>query len=171
MLVGIGFGAVAEALTSWLLVTADITEAARATVWLTGSLNGRGWEHVLPVGLALAVLVPVALLLTFALGALQLGDDTARGLGLRVDLARTALLLVAVGLAAVATASRRPDRASSRWSSRRSACGWCAPSRPPLLAAGVYGALLLLAADLVARTVLAASCPSASSPRSSAPRT
>jgi iron complex transport system permease protein len=158
VLVGIGIGAVAEALTSWLLVTANITEAARALVWLTGSLNNRGWEHVLPVGTALAALVPVALLLTFSLGALQLGDDTARGLGLRVDRARTALLLTAVGLAAVATASAGP-------------VGFVAlivpqicqrlvqTSRPPLLAAGIYGAVLLLAADLVTRTVLPTELP------------
>ncbi len=32
-------------------------------VWLNGSLNARGWEHVVPVSLALLVLVPAALLL------------------------------------------------------------------------------------------------------------
>ena len=71
VLVGVGVGAVAEALTSWMLVYADITDAARATVWLTGSLNARGWEHVVPVAAALAVLVPIGLLLAFGLGALQ----------------------------------------------------------------------------------------------------
>src|SRR3712207_7258467 len=57
VLVGVGVGAVASAVTSWLLIRAEIWEAAKATVWLTGSLNARGWEHVLPVGIALAVLV------------------------------------------------------------------------------------------------------------------
>ena len=54
------------------------------------------------------MLLPVALLLGFGLGALQLGDDTARGLGLRVDRERGALVLVAVALAAVATACAGP---------------------------------------------------------------
>ena len=34
--------------TSYLLTRAEIFDAQRATVWLTGSLNGRGWDHVRP---------------------------------------------------------------------------------------------------------------------------
>jgi len=56
--------AVAVAITSWLLVVAHVDQAAQATVWLTGSLNGRGWEHVVPVALALAVLMPAGLLVS-----------------------------------------------------------------------------------------------------------
>ena len=44
--------------TAYLLTRAEIYDAQRATVWLTGSLNGRGWEHVRPLALALVVLVP-----------------------------------------------------------------------------------------------------------------
>lgn len=158
VLVGVGVGAVAMSITSWLLVVAEVYEAARATVWLTGSLNARGWEHVVPVGLALAVLVPVALLLAFTLGALQFGDDTARGLGLRVDRSRGALVLVAVALAAVATASAGPigfvalvvPQICQRLA---------ATSRPPLLASAVYGALLTIIADLIARTTLGVELP------------
>lgn len=158
VLVGVGIGAVATAITSWLLVIASIFEAARATVWLTGSLNARGWEHVMPVGLALLVLVPVALLLAFALGVLQFSDDTARGLGMRVNLARTMLILVAVALAAVATASAGPivfvalvvPQICQRL---------VGAARPPLLASAVYGALLTVAADLIARTALDVELP------------
>lgn len=158
VLVGIGIGAVVSAITDWLLVTAQLFAAAQATVWLTGNLNGRGWEHVEPVGLALAVLVPVALLLTFGLGALQFGDDTARGLGVRVNRARTALIVVAVGLAAVATSSAGPilfvalvvPQICQRL---------VGAARPPLLASAVYGALLTVTADLIARTVFGAELP------------
>ncbi|MGQ0718118.1 MAG: FecCD family ABC transporter permease [Pseudonocardiales bacterium] len=158
VLVGVGIGAVALAITSWLLVIAQIYAAAQATVWLNGSLNGRGWEHVVPVGLALIVLLPVALLLAFGLGALQFSDDTARGLGLRVDRARTALIVVAVGLAAVATSSAGPiyfvalvvPQICQRL---------VGAARPPLLASAVYGALLTVTADLLARTVLGTELP------------
>jgi iron complex transport system permease protein len=158
VLVGVGIGEVAEAVTAWLLITAQIYAAAQATVWLTGSLNGRGWEHVVPVGLALAVLVPVALLLAFGMGALQFGDDTARGLGVRVDRARSVLIIVAVGLAAVATSSAGPilfvalvvPQICQRL---------VGAARPPLLASAVYGALLTVTADLIARTVIGAELP------------
>ncbi|MGQ0774685.1 MAG: FecCD family ABC transporter permease [Pseudonocardiales bacterium] len=158
VLVGVGIDALAAAFTAWLLIQANVLDAAQAVVWLTGSLNGRGWEHVVPVGLALAVLVPIALLLAFGLGALQFGDDTARGLGLRVDRARTALILVAVGLAAVATSSAGPidfvalvvPQICQRL---------VGAARPPLLTSAVYGALLTVTADLLARTILGSELP------------
>ncbi len=151
VLVGVGVGAVATSLTSWLLVAAEITDAARAVVWLTGSLNARGWEHVVPVGIALGVLVPAALLLTSALAVLQFGDDTATGLGLRVHRTRSALILVAVALAAVATACAGPIAFVALVVPQicRRLVG---TARPPLLASAVVGALLTVAADLIART-------------------
>ncbi|MGH3913198.1 MAG: FecCD family ABC transporter permease, partial [Pseudonocardiaceae bacterium] len=139
VLVGIGIDAVCRAITSWLLVIAQIYAAAQATVWLTGSLNGRGWEHVVPVGLALVVLVPIALMLAFGLGALQFGDDTARGLGLRVNRTRSALIVVAVALAAVAASSAGPivfiALAVPQICQRL-----VGAARPPLLTSAIYGA-------------------------------
>jgi iron complex transport system permease protein len=158
VLVGIGIDAVSRAIISWMLVIAQIYAAAQATVWLVGSLNGRGWEHVVPVALALAVLVPVALLLTFGLGALQFSDDTARGLGLRVNQTRSALIVVSVVLAAVAASSAGPivfvalvvPQICQRLISA---------ARPPLLTSAVYGALLTVTSDLIARTVLGTELP------------
>jgi iron complex transport system permease protein len=158
VLVGVGVGAVASALTSWLLIRAEIWEAARATVWLTGSLNGRGWEHVVPVGLALALLVPVALVLGNGLNLLQFGDEVARGLGQRVDAARGALVLVAVALAAVATASAGPILFVALVVPQITA-RLVGAARPPLLASAVYGALLTSLSDLIARTALGVELP------------
>lgn len=155
VLIGVGIGAVLTSITSWLMIVAEITEATRATVWLTGSLNARGWEHVQPVGLALLVLVPSALLLAFVLGGLQFGDDTARGLGIRVDRSRTALLLVAVGLASVATASAGPI-AFVALVAPQIALRLAGSSRPPLLASATLGAALIVSADVVARTAFGA---------------
>ena len=52
VLVGIGVAALLSSITQYLLTRAEIFEAQRAVVWLTGSLNGRGWEHVRTVGIA-----------------------------------------------------------------------------------------------------------------------
>jgi len=158
VLVGVGVNAVAVAITSWLLVVANINQATQATVWLTGSLDGRDWAHVVPVAVALALLVPTGLRLSFGLGALALGDDTASALGVRVNRYRVALGLVALTLAAVATASAGP-------------IGFVAlvvpqicqrlvgASAPPLVTSAVYGALLTVSADLIARTALPAELP------------
>jgi iron complex transport system permease protein len=153
VLVGIGIGAVLNAVTSYLLTRAEIYDAQRATVWLTGSLNGRGWEHVRPVALAMAVLVPAVLLLARPLRALQLGDDTAKGLGVPVERARVGLILTGVGLASVATASAGPV----------AFVAFVAPPiarrlvRAPLavVPSALVGALLVLLADLVARRAFA----------------
>lgn len=155
---GVGVNAAALAAISWLLVIAQIYAASQAIAWLTGSLNGRGWEHVVPVGLALVVLVPVALLLTFGLGALQFSDDTARGLGVRLNLARTALIIVSVALASVATASAGPI-AFVALMVPQIALRLAGTARPPLLASAVYGSLLVVASDLIARTVLTTELP------------
>ncbi|HEU0127340.1 MAG TPA: iron chelate uptake ABC transporter family permease subunit [Pseudonocardiaceae bacterium] len=118
------------------------------------------------------MLVPIALLLTFGLGALQFGDDTARGLGIRVHWARSTLILVAVGFAAVAASSAGPILFLALVVPQITQRLVCA-ARPLLLASGVYGALLVVGSDLIARTVpcWAPSCRSASSPRCSARRT
>ena len=154
VLVGIGVTAVLGSATSYLLTRARIFEAQRATVWLTGSLNGRGWDQVRPVALALAVLVPLALALARHLRLLELGDDAARGLGARVEASRAALLVAATALAAVATAAAGPvgfvalvsPQIARRLVGARSL---------GLLPATACGALLLVASDLVARRLFA----------------
>lgn len=151
VLVGIGLSAAASALTSYLLVRADVVDAQRAVLWLTGSLNGRGWEHVRPVALALLVLVPLALVLGRSLATLRLGDDVARGLGTRVGAARVGLVGVAVGLAAVATASAGPI-AFVALVAPQVALRLARTPGPPLAASAAVGALLVVGADLVGRT-------------------
>jgi iron complex transport system permease protein len=153
VLVGIGIGAMLFSVTSYLLTRAEIYDAQRATVWLTGSLNARGWEHVRPLVVALAVLVPATLLLTRPLRTLQLGDDTAIGLGVNVERTRIALMIVGVMLAAIATASAGP-------------IAFVAFIAPPIarrlahtsltiVPAALAGGLLVLVADLIARRAFA----------------
>ena len=151
VLVGIGVSAMLTAVTNYLMTRAEIYDAARATVWLTGSLNGRGWEHVRPVGIAMVVLFPVVMLLSRGLRILQLGDDAATGLGVNVERTRGALIAVAVVLAAVSTASAGPIAFVAFVASpiaRRLV-------RTPLtlIPSALLGALVLLVSDLIARRV------------------
>ncbi|GAA4545589.1 FecCD family ABC transporter permease [Pseudonocardia xishanensis] len=155
VLVGIGINAMLAALVNWLLIVAQVYEAARAQVWLNGSLNARGWEHVVPVGIALVVLVPAALVLSFVMGALQYGDDTATGLGVRVNAARSALLLVGVALAAVATAGAGPI-AFVALVSPQIAQRLVGSARPQIGASLVVGAALTVISDVIARTAFGA---------------
>lgn len=154
VLVGIAVAAVCGSITQYLLTRAEIFDAARAAVWFTGSLNGRGWEHVRPVGLALVVLVPAALVLMRPLRSLQLGDDTAKGVGTRVEASRLGLIFVGVGLAAVATASAGPVNFLALVAgpiAKRLTRG----SGANLVPAALTGAVVLLASDLVGRRIFA----------------
>lgn len=83
ILIGIGINAMLIAVTGWLLISADINDVSRAKVWLNGSINGAGWGQVWPVAIALAIIGGWAIIATFTLGALRLGDDNARSLGVR----------------------------------------------------------------------------------------
>ena len=158
VLVGVALSAMSTAIVQYLLTRSDIRDAASANVWITGSLNGRGWDDVLPLVLSLLVLLPAALALTRVLDVLQFGDETARALGVRVPLAQGAVVVVAVGLAAFAVSAAGPIQFVALVVPQV-AVRLTGGSRPPLVASGLLGALLLVGSDLVARTVLPESFP------------
>ncbi|MET0764670.1 MAG: iron chelate uptake ABC transporter family permease subunit [Blastococcus sp.] len=158
ILVGLALAAMLTAVTSWLLVLGDLNEATRATVWLTGSLNGRGWEHVVPVGLVVLVAGALALPAHATLAALRLGDDSARSLGVGLQRAQAAQLTLAVVLASVAVASAGPV-AFVALIAPQVALRIVGSAGPPLLASGLTGAVILLGSDVVSRTVLPVELP------------
>ncbi|WP_049556963.1 FecCD family ABC transporter permease [Nonomuraea sp. SBT364] len=154
VLVGIGVTAVFTNVKFWLLTVGDVNDTSRAMVWISGSLHGRGWEHVQPVAIALALLVPLALTGTRSLNALRFGDDTVTALGVRTNRARAAMILAAVLLAAVATASAGPI-AFVALAAPQIALRLTRSAQPPLLSSAAVGAVLITAADLLARTLFA----------------
>ncbi|PXY20813.1 FecCD family ABC transporter permease [Prauserella muralis] len=150
VLVGIGLSAIGYNVVYWLLTVGDVDDATRATTWLVGNLADVGWESVTPVAIALAVLVPATLIYAHTLGGLQFGDDTARGLGIRVDAARGGLLLLAAALAAVATAAAGPITFVAL-ATPQIALRLARTPQPPLAGSLVLGALLTVSADLAVR--------------------
>ncbi|MEU6263511.1 FecCD family ABC transporter permease [Saccharopolyspora shandongensis] len=149
-LVGIGVAAVLSSIVSYLITRSDTEIATIALFWLTGSLNGVGWAEAATAAAFLAVLVPVALVLGRVLAALQLGDEVARGLGLRVEWCRLGMLAVAVALAGVATAVAGPV-AFVAFVSGPISVRLLRTGRPSLLPAAMTGALVTLVADLAAQ--------------------
>jgi len=108
ILIGIGIGAMLEAVVSYVIQRAAEWDVAVAMRWLTGSLNGARWESVVPLGVAVILLIPVLVLLSRALRALELGDAAATALGVRVDVVRVLLVVSAVALTCFATATTGP---------------------------------------------------------------
>lgn len=152
VLVGVAVSFLVEAVLGYLLTRADVRDAQSALVWLVGSLSGARWEDAALVAVGLAVLLPVLALLVPRLLVLQLGDDTATGLGIRVVSARTIALAVAVALAALGTAAVGPIAFVAFVSApiaRRIVRDGLA-----LGASAVVGAIIVLASDLVGQHLL-----------------
>ncbi|MFJ3229065.1 FecCD family ABC transporter permease [Streptomyces sp. NPDC086783] len=108
VLVGIGVSAVVTAVNGYLLTKADLVDATRAVVWMTGSLNGRDWSQVWPLLAMCAVLVPLVLGNARGLRMMEMGDDVSYALGVRVERTRLVLMVSAVLLTAGATAAAGP---------------------------------------------------------------
>lgn len=158
VLIGIAIAALGSATTAWLLTRAQIADAAQALAWLTGSLNGRDWHHVVPMAVTLLGCAVVAAPLARTLDALRFDDDTIRALGVRAEAGRAGLVVVAVVLAAVATAAAGPVTFVALVAPQI-ALRVVRSSAPPLAVAALLGAVLLVACDLVSRTVLPVELP------------
>ncbi|WP_312676106.1 iron chelate uptake ABC transporter family permease subunit [Microbacterium sp.] len=148
ILIGIGVGAMMDAVVSYLLLRAAVWDLPAAIRWLTGSLNGSRMEDVPPLALAVVVLVPIVVLLGRDLGALELGDASATALGVRVDRTRILLVLAAVALACFATATTGPI-AFVAFLAGPIAARIVGSGAPVILPAALTGAVLVLAADLL----------------------
>ncbi|MFI5491560.1 FecCD family ABC transporter permease [Actinoplanes sp. NPDC051859] len=154
VLVGIGISAMLVAVNSYLLSRAKLEEAQAAATWLVGTLNGRTWEYVRLLGLALLVLTPLLLILGRRLQMLELGDDSARSLGVKVDRTRPLLVILAVAVCAVATAATGPvvfvSLAAPQIAKRLTGS-----AAPQLIPSAVTGALVMVVSDFVAQRLVA----------------
>lgn len=155
LLVGVGIAAIAGALTTLVVTFGNVYQVQSALVWLAGSVRARSWPELWTLVPWLAVFLPLALLGTRSLNNLNLGDAVARSLGSRIELERGLLLLVSVALAAAAVAT----------AGTVGFVGLMAPHLARRLVGPAYegvlptaallGGLIVVAADLAGRTVLA----------------
>jgi len=148
ILIGIGIAAMLDSVTSYLLSTAATWDLQETMRWLTGSLNGATWGATVPVVLALVVLGPVLLVQTRNLSMVQLGDDAAQALGVRVERTRLFAIVSAVGLIAFATAAAGPI-AFVAFLSGPIAARIVGRGTSLFVPAALVGALLVLVADFV----------------------
>ncbi|MEU7303943.1 iron chelate uptake ABC transporter family permease subunit [Streptomyces sp. NPDC007206] len=155
VLVGIGVSAIATAVNGYLLTKADLVDAARAVVWMTGSLDGRDWDQVWPLLAVCAVLVPLVLVNARGLRMLEMGDDVAGALGVRVQRVRLVLMVCAVLLTAAATAAAGPVSFVALTAPQLARRLTRSPG-PNLVSSLCMGAALLVAADWAAQRAFGA---------------
>ncbi|MFI8590735.1 FecCD family ABC transporter permease [Dietzia maris] len=156
VLLGVALGALAMAYVAHLLSRGFVASAVTAQIWLTGSLQGRGWSELWPLAWVLLVASVVIASRSRAMRALALGDDVAVALGVRLRSTRLVLLAAATVLAGAAVATAGPI----------SFVALVAPHLSRLLTrsdrvlpAALLGGVLLLASDLVAQHAFALPLP------------
>jgi len=155
ILIGVGLGAIAGAGTTLMITFGDVYDVQRAMIWLTGSVYARSWAELNALLPWLLVFVPLALWLARHLNILNLGEEVARGLGSRVAWQRGLLLLTAVALAG-ATVAAAGTIGFVGLMAPHFARRLVGPLHEGLLpTAGLVGGLIVVAADLLGRTLFA----------------
>jgi iron complex transport system permease protein len=152
VLVGLGVNAGTSAITSWLLVRAELPDLNAALIWMTGSLNRASFTIVGPVAVVVVVAVVVSVLSTRWLAILRFDSRVVVGLGVRRSTAQLLQIGLAVVLAAAATAAAGPIPFVA-FVAPQIAWRALAAQGPPPFGAGIVGACVVLAADLGARSL------------------
>lgn len=121
--------------------------------WLAGGVAGRAWRHVLVIAPFAIVGLAAALLLARQLDILTLGEDVAKGLGLSTQRVRISLLVIATFLAAAAVAVAGPIAFVGLIIPHMMRFAVGTDHRLLIPLAAVYGAVLVVWADIVARYI------------------
>ncbi|WP_425260588.1 FecCD family ABC transporter permease [Rubrivivax sp. RP6-9] len=150
VVVGVVLGAVADLVTTWSPAALRGKQA-----FMLGSTSFLGWGSVAVLAAGLALTLPLARRLARALDALSLGEDSAHSLGLplpRLRLVLVLLLALCTGLAVSQAGLVAFVGLVSPHLVRRFAP---APQAFTLPASAAAGAVLMAAADVLARSLIA----------------
>jgi iron complex transport system permease protein len=156
LLGGVALSAVCSSVIT--LVMTQLTSTGKVQglfYWLTGSVSGKGWGEVQPVGIFVVVGFWAAFIMSKQMRLLALGASSAASLGLDVPRAQWMILIAAVTLCGSAVSL----------SGLVGFVGLMAPyiarglfgsdERMHLLTSALIGASLVLLSDLAARTLIA----------------
>ncbi|MEQ6390646.1 iron ABC transporter permease [Bacillaceae bacterium S4-13-58] len=155
VLIGVGLSAAVQAFTTMMMILGPIHTASRANIWITGSVNGTNWNEITTVTPWILILTTILFIFTRRLNIQELGEELATNAGENVQRDRFILLIISTALAGGAVA----------FAGGIGFVGLMAPHIARKLVGSSFGALLpvsaliggiiVLAADLIARTAFA----------------
>ncbi|GEC98175.1 iron-enterobactin transporter permease [Kocuria varians] len=151
IIVGIGVSLFLGSVNTYLLTTMRLEDAISAAVWGAGSVNDVGWSSTVPLLVVTALILPVVLATSRDTEIMEMGDDAAAGLGVRLERVRLVQFLAGIVLVAVVTAGAGPIAFVALVSPQVAVRLTGRATASPLPAAAV-GALLLTVSDLLARS-------------------
>ncbi|MGB4660967.1 MAG: iron ABC transporter permease [Mobilitalea sp.] len=152
ILIGIGIQAMLNAIISFLLLRANQYDVPAALRWLSGSLNGMQMKDIPGLSAVVIIFGIVIAFLGEHLKILELGDQSAVTLGLKVDQTRLLLVLSSVFLIAFATAVTGPIAFVS-FLAGPIAGRLVGSGSPNVIPSGFVGAALVLSADIIGQFV------------------
>ncbi|MBP1933810.1 FecCD family ABC transporter permease [Ammoniphilus resinae] len=154
VLVGVGLDAAMHAVITVMMIFGPLILATQEKIWLTGSVYGSTWENVWTLLPWFCFFLPFIFVIARNLNIQELGDDLSKGAGTAVQRQRLILMLVSTALAGGAVA----------FAGGIGFVGLLAPHLARQLVGSAFGALLpvsgliggliVLLADLIARTAL-----------------
>ncbi|MFK7862630.1 MAG: FecCD family ABC transporter permease [Pseudohongiellaceae bacterium] len=155
LLSGVAIGAVASALNSLFSYFADSEMLRRINVWQMGNLDGANWEKVTLISVVAGLLIWRLPQHGTALNAFLLGESEARYLGVNVEWVKRELVLLtalAVGVSVVISGNIAFVGLLVPHILR----GFIGPDHRYLLpSCALAGAILLIVADMISRTIIA----------------
>ena len=155
LLAGIALGAFAGAGTGLLIYVASDQQLREVTFWTLGALSGASWMKLAVCGPVMALVLLAAPVLGRGLNAIVLGEAEGYHLGINVQrMKKLAIFLVAAATGAAVAVSGVIGFVGIVVP-HLLRLGMGADHRPLLPACALLGGILLLVADMLARTIVA----------------
>jgi len=143
------------AMTSFLQYTGTTEQLQAVVFWMFGSLQNTSWEKLALVSLVVGVATPLLVWRAWDLNALGMGDQVAQSLGVKVEQTRTLHMMVASLITASIICFTGTIGFIGLVSPHITRLAIGGDHRYLVVASGFVGALILLGADSLARTILA----------------
>lgn len=155
ILAGIAMMYLFDAMTTILQYFGEAEAVKEAVFWTVGDLDRSSWPRVTIISGALACCFPLLMIKSLDLNIMAAGDETAASLGVNVKRTRVILMAVTTLLVACIVCFTGTIGFIGLVAPHLTRIAIGGDNRFVLPVSGLFGALLLISADLVARRFLA----------------
>jgi iron complex transport system permease protein len=155
ILAGVAMVYIFSACTTILQYFADSNAVSATVFWLVGDLSRAAWWQLPYILAVLVVCTVVNVKLAWDLNLMKMGDDTAKSLGVEVDRTRKIVLITACLSTATVVSFTGAIGFICLVAPHICRAVVGGDERFLIVSSGVFGAILLLVADIVARRLIA----------------
>ena len=155
ILAGIAMMYLFSAMTRILQYFGDADAVKEAVFWIVGDLEGASWSVVMIVSVAIALCTPYLLAKSWDLNVMGAGDETAKSLGVNVKRTRITTMIVSTVMVATIVCFTGTIGFIGLVAPHITRLAIGGDNRYVIPVSGLLGAVILITADLVARSIVA----------------